>query len=434
MKKVLPIILLSFVLFSFLAKGQDTLTFLQYNLLNYGNFTSYCTSSNNNVARKTGYIGIIVHYVKPDIFSVNEMTTDPTYHDYLLNKGLNTDGVTEYVKASDTYRNDYQYTMNVLYYNKNKLGEAGHVVAQTYVRDVDIYKLYYKSPDLNTGADTTFIYCVVAHLKAGGDYNGSTSNSNKRKIMAKNTMDYIATHDPDENYLLMGDFNVYTDQEPAFQEFINYKVSAVRFYDPAEQIGDWHNNYKYRMVQSQSTHAYSSGCPSSGGLDDRFDFILLSNNVKTGKKKVTYVPKSFHVVGQDGKHFNKGLLDDPQNTTVPSNVLNALYYNSDHLPVTLKVTVNQTTAVPQHHSNVDELKFSNPVNGVLRFTVQVSRPETLQVDVFSLVGKKVTQKRFSLPGGVSRQTMNLNALPKGLYIIRFTERNGMSFSRKLLKY
>ncbi len=418
---------------AFVLRAQDTLTFLQYNLLNYGNFTSYCTSNNNNVARKTGYIGVIVHYVKPDIFTVNEMTITRSYHDYLLNNGLNTDGVDYYAKASDNLHNDYQYTMNVLYYNKNKLGEAAHYIAQTYVRDIDVFKMYYKSANLNQG-DTTFIYCVVAHLKAGRDPEGSYTNQNKRKIMAKNTMDYIAAHDPDENYLLMGDFNLYTDQEPAFQEFINYKVAAIRFNDPANAIGDWHNNPDYALYQSQSTHSYTNGCPSGGGLDDRFDFILLSNNVKQGNKKVEYVPGSFHVVGQDGKHFNRALNDDPQNTSVPANVLNALYQNSDHLPVTLKVSVNQPTAIREVHSDIDRLQFSNPVKNNVRFNIRSDKNTSLRVEVFSLVGKKVLQQRFTVPKGASSQVMHTGDLPKGLYILRFTEPNGNSFSRKLLKY
>ena len=427
MKKLLLGILI--VLGSFAAKAQDTLTFLQYNLLNYGNFTDYCTSSNNNVSRKTGYIGLIVHYVKPDIFTVNEMTGTRSYHDYLLNNGLNTDGVDYYAKASDTLDADDAYLVNVLYYNKNKLGEAAHYVAQTYVRHVDIFKMYYKSANLNQG-DTTFIYCVVAHLKAGS-YD---SDAGKRKVMAQNTMNYIASHDPDENYLLMGDFNVYSDQEGAFQQFINYKVPAIRFSDPVNEVGDWHNNPDYALYQSQSTHYNSNGCPSGGGLDDRFDFILISNNVKYGKKKVQYVPGSFHVVGQDGKHFNKALLDAPQNTTVPSNVLNALYQNSDHLPVTLKVAVNQPTGIRQQHSAVEQLKFNNPVRDILNFEVKTDKPMSLQVKVFSLVGKVVMRKKFVLQKGFSRQAMAVRNLPKGLYILQFTEPNGYSFSRKLLKY
>jgi len=425
MKKLL--LWLFIVLGGLTVRAQDTLTFLQYNLLNYGNFTSYCTSINNNVSRKTGYIGVIVHYVKPDIFTVNEITGTRTYHDYLLNNGLNSDGVDYYAKAPSLSPDD-DYLVNMLYYNKNKLGLAGHTIAQTYVRDVDVYKLYYKSANLNQG-DTTFIYCVVAHLKAGSDEEGT------RKIMAKNTMDYIASHQPDENYLLMGDFNVYTDQEDAFQEFINYtNKTSIRFNDPVDQIGDWHNNYDYRMVHSQSTHLYSNDCASSGGLDDRFDFILISNNVKYGNKKVKYVPGSFHVVGQDGQHFNQSVNSSPTNTSVPSSVLNALYYNSDHLPVTLKVTVDQPTGIPQVRSDIEQLSFTNPVKNVFSFNVNADKSMTLQVEVFSLVGKKVMQRQYSLEKGQSQQTMNIGSLPKGLYILRFTESNGHSFSRKLLKY
>ena len=38
--------LLFFLFLSFGLFAQDTLTVLQYNLLNYGNITSYCTNTN----------------------------------------------------------------------------------------------------------------------------------------------------------------------------------------------------------------------------------------------------------------------------------------------------------------------------------------------------------------------------------------------------
>jgi len=416
------------VLGGFTVRAQDTLTFLQYNLLNYGNFTSYCTANNNNVSRKNGYIGTIVHYVKPDVFSVNEITGTRSYHQNLLDNALNTDGVNYYAMAKSLSPNN-AYLVNMLYYNKNKLGLAAHTIAQTYVRDVDIYKLYYKSANLNQG-DTTFIYCVVAHLKAGN----KSGDAAKRTIMARNTMDYIASHSPDNNYLLMGDFNLYTDQESAFQQFINYTTPAIRFSDPVNQIGVWHNNQKYSLYHTQSTHTIRNGCASYGGMDDRFDFILLSNNVKYGNKKVKYVTGSFHVVGQDGKHFNEAINDPPANTSVPSNVLNALYNNSDHLPVTLKVSVDQPTGIPQFQSDIEQLSFNNPVKDMVNFRVDADKTTSLHVEVFSLVGKKVMQHQFSIHRGHSQKTMDIGNLPKGLYILRFTETNGQSFSRKLLKY
>ncbi len=157
------------------------------------------------------------------------------------------------------------------------------------------------------------------------------------------------------------------------------------------------------MVQSQSTHTSSSGCAVGGGLDDRFDFILISNNVKYGNKKVKYVPGSFHVVGQDGKHFNEAVNSAPTNTSVPANVLSALYNNSDHLPVTLKITVNQPLGIPQMHSDINQLRFTNPVNNILNLKVDAAKtissagPEGYATEIFYFQRKFTTDHGCEQP-------------------------------------
>lgn len=417
-----------FVLGFLSANAQDTLTVLQYNLLNYGNYTSYCTENNNNYLNKDGYIKTIVEYVKPDIFSVNEISVSPSIHQHMLNYALNTDGVTKYSKANFIRVNTYSDLGNMLYYNHNKLGLAGHVIAQSYIRDVDVYKLYYKSSRLSNG-DTTFLYCVVAHLKAGS----GTDNENKRNVMAKNTMDYIAGHNPDNNYLLSGDFNLYSDKEPAFQQFIDYKVAAIRFNDPANEIGAWHNNPDFSLYHTQSTHT-SSGCASSGGLDDRFDFIMISDNIKNDNKKIGYLSGSFHVVGQDGKHFNQSLTSSPANTTVPSDVLNALYNNSDHLPVTLKLIVDEPVGIRQFtHSAFDVIQLASPVVNQLNLRLGVNKTTVVTIEIYSLLGQRMMMKKQLLQSGHNRIEMNVSSLPKGMYIVRFTDGDGLSQSRKVIK-
>ncbi len=420
-------IILWIFIFGFVsASAQDTLSVLQYNLLNYGNYTSYCTETNNNYSTKDNYIKTIVHYVKPDIFSVNEISGSAEIHKHLLDYALNTDG-TDYFSMAPSISSDNDYLVNMLYYNHDKLGLASHVIAQSYVRDVDLYKLYYKSARLSSG-DTTFLYCVVAHLKAG------RSDTIKRKEMAKNTMDYIETHHPDNNYLLMGDFNVYSDEEPAFQEFINYSDANIRFNDPAEKIGYWHNNADYSMVHSQSTHT-NNGCASSGGMDDRFDFILISNNIKNKQKRVGYLQGSYKVVGQDGNHFNKALIDPPADTSVPSNVLNALYNNSDHLPVNLKLIVDEPVGVTQFANPAFEMiRFPNPVSGDrLNIHLNVSINTKATIEIYSLLGKRVLKQQAKLQNGQNQLNIDISSLNKGMYIIRFTDANGLSQSRKLIK-
>lgn len=426
MKKIL---LWLFVFSVFTVSAQDTLTVLQYNLLNYGNYTSYCTRSNNNYLTKDGYIHTIVNYIKPDIFAVEEMSPSPAIQKHLLNYALNTGGVTTYKMANFIRHNTYAYTMPMLYYNSKKLGLAGHTIAQDYIRDIEVYKLYYKSTSLNQG-DTVFLYCVVAHLKA----SSGAENVKKRYIMAKKTMNYLESHVPDDNTLLLGDFNVYNSNEPAFQEFINYSDPNIRFNDPINEIGWWHNNPAYKLYQTQSTHT-SGSCPSTGGMDDRFDFILISNDIKNDTKKVEYIPDTYHAVGQDGKHFNMAINSPPTNTSVPSNVLNALYQNSDHLPVTMKLLVNEPLGInPWRDTNFDNVSFANPVGNNLEFTIDANKKTPLTVEIFSILGQRSLMKHF-LPGpGQSRFNINVSDLPKGMYIIRFTdESRHFRFTRKLLK-
>jgi len=53
--------------------AQDTIRMMQYNLLDYNYYNTYCTASNNLEADKDQDIRQIVQYVKPDIFTMCEM-------------------------------------------------------------------------------------------------------------------------------------------------------------------------------------------------------------------------------------------------------------------------------------------------------------------------------------------------------------------------
>ncbi len=418
-------------LFLFLSFGlfaQDTLTVLQYNLLNYGNITSYCTNSNNNITDKDEYLKKIISYIKPDIFTVNEMSRSPAIHQHMLDKVLNTGGVGYYRKASflSVAESDL---VNMLYYNSKKLRFHSHVIAQSYIRDIDVYKLYYNSNDLEQG-DTAFVICVVAHLKA----SSGTTNSNKRKVMAQNTMNFLNNYDDDNNYMMMGDFNLYSDEEPAYVQFLFYSNPSLRFFDPINQSGSWHNNYTYRNIHTQSTHTESNGCPSTGGMDDRFDFILIAGNIKNGTKNVKYIPGTYHAVGQDGKHFNSSLISSPTNTSVPSDVLNALYYNSDHLPVTLKLFVDKTLGINEwQNSDIEEVRVVNPAGNELKLTLSAKKPTRLEVNIISITGQILINKRFNINPGQTTYSIPVSSLKPGLYLVRLTDGQSVTVVRKMVK-
>jgi len=333
MRKILALILLSFALS---AQAQDTLKVVQYNLLNYGNYTSYCTAENNNHEYKDGLLRTIIGCALPDIFTVNEISNYVFYHDRILNSVLNTDGRTSYLKAtvSNIAGSDI---VNMLYYNASKLTLKSHEVVQSYIRDIDLFTLYCKTSDLARG-DTVFINCIVAHLKSS---SGST-NEQARASMTENVMVWLKQNKETGNYLIMGDFNTYTSAESCYQNLINPLPAnqAFKFYDPVNKPGDWNNSGAFASVHTQSVTIVSNGCQASGGMDDRFDHILATSQIISGSQGLKYIADSYHAVGQDGLHFDKSITDSPVNSSVPADVLTALYNNSDHLPVRLDLLLN----------------------------------------------------------------------------------------------
>lgn len=415
-----------FLIHIFFAKSQDTLTVVHYNLLNYGNTTSYCTSANNNINEKDGYLKTIINYLKPDIFTVNEIGKSQSVHLHLLDQVLNKSGVNYYEKA-DFLKIADSYLVNMLYYNSEKLQLHSHVIAQSFIRDVDVYKLYYKSDDLLSG-DTAFIICVVSHLKAGSD------DADLRTSMAQNTMEFLDSYDDNNNYLMMGDFNLYSHLEGAYQNYLNYENASLRFNDPVDQYGNWHNNGGYSDYHTQSTHNTSNGCASTGGMDDRFDFILISNNIHDGSESVHYIENSYLAVGQDGQHFNKALNSLPSNTSAPPDVLDALYNNSDHLPVMLKLFVDKTLGVDEFNSDLfDHISFTNPAQNQLNINVQIKTPCKAQLHIYNVYGHLLMQDEFHLYSGDNKISESVQWFKPGLYIIRLTDEHSNAVVLKLIK-
>ena len=86
-KNKIFIILFLLLGFHLSASAQtETLKVMQYNLLNYGNNTSYCTQSNNNINDKNGYIRTILTAYYPDVLTVCEMGKSSSLPTDFLNK------------------------------------------------------------------------------------------------------------------------------------------------------------------------------------------------------------------------------------------------------------------------------------------------------------------------------------------------------------
>ncbi len=321
----------------FLSAQTDTITIVSYNLLNFPNGRNDCGTSNINLPNRADTLRKILGYVKPDIFVACEIQTKAGA-DSILTRSLNVFGASNYVQAEFDFSNTDASLNNSLYYNSEKLTLQWQDVIETSPRNIDHYVLYVNDPNLGIFFDTTFIEIYMCHLKAG---SGAQEQAD-REQQTEQLMDYISTRPQDRNHFVCGDLNVYTSNEACYQNLI---TGPFALKDPINKPGSWNNNSTFANIHTQSPRTSGSfDCGSTGGLDDRFDQILVSNNVILGSDSLKYLPNSYKAIGNDGNHFNSNLLASPVNAQYPDSVVRALFYMSDHLPVALKTVITYPTS------------------------------------------------------------------------------------------
>ena len=413
------------------AHAQDTLTVMQYNLLYYGNYNSGfadCYETNNNTQRKDECIRTLVDYVKPDIFTVCEFGATQQLLNDFLRHNLNINGA-NYWQSDNIINYAGSNIINHLFYDSRKMGLKRHVALRTNPRDTDIYELYMKTPGLAAG-DTIKLVCIVAHPKAGMGYE-----SDRRALMQK-AMDYVNSNYATDNVLIMGDFNMYGASEPGYRLLTQtYSNPNICFMDPLAfvgGVGEWNNNALFAPFHTQSTRSYSDECFSSGGLDDRFDFIMMADEIAFSYNHMRYVQGSYHAVGNDGYHFNQS-VNQGYNSSVPAEVAEALFDGSDHLPVTMKIAVDVKLGVENHEaqslyasvapnpaSDRAVVSFFNPAQGQVQF------------ELYSLQGQLLQCETVTFGEGSQRFELAFHDLTKGFYLLRIKHQNGWGQTVKLI--
>jgi exonuclease III len=405
--------------------SQDQIKVMSYNLLNFANYTSYCTTDNNPHESKAEYLATIIDNQEPDILAVCELGqyVSASYTtNFILGNSLNNNGEEKWLAASPTNQSE-SYLINGLFYDKNKFQLISQPVIVTEYRDINVYKM--KCLQMT---EETFLYVVVLHLKAGS----GSEDAADRTDMTNALMSYISNLGSNDNFIIVGDFNVYTDSEQAFQKLINPTNPAIAFYDPIDQMGDWNNNYSYRNYHTQSTHDdQNNDCFSYGGMDDRFDFILISSSIKDGTADIKYVDDTYWAVSQDGNRFN-GTLISPNNTTLPSTVINALYNMSDHLPVVAEFQIGDNSSITSISSTKDfYANIVNPSDGIIKYQLKTNLNTKLNVNIYTSVGQKILSTKINTKDA-EIYTHDISNLANGVYIMCF-EGDGIFQSYRIIK-
>ena len=371
--------------------SQDSLKITYYNLLNF-------PSSQQD---RVDTLKKILDFIQPDIFVVNELTSfngGALIKNNVLNSG-----------SSNNFQSALYFdgpdTDNLLFYDKNKFELYSQQQIPTQLRDISEYVIYYKN-QVDIVNDTSFIFIYSIHLKAGS----SSTNEELRRQEAKTFKEFLVNSNRNQRLFVGGDFNFYYNTEPACQEILYGE--GLDLIDPINQMGNWHNNSSYNNIHTQSTRSATGGYAGGayGGMDDRFDIIFMSNDVIDGSSGLQYMINTYVADGQDGSYFNQS-INNTNNSQVPQDIAKALFYMSDHLPVSLMFSINPPFSVLTSNNQKTNVKlFQSTKHLVLDFP----REEELKINIYDLTGKCLYQDRFDSQKHIE---VELSFLPKGFYIL-----------------
>ncbi|MEZ4827366.1 MAG: hypothetical protein R3C61_13965 [Bacteroidia bacterium] len=413
------IILLSFaLLFSIHSQSQLRIRVMHYNLLSFG---PPCT--NVTITNKYNWLGTILEQYRPHLFTVNELGPNIAYANGI--KSLSFD-YTDRVSYADFTNNANANIVNQLFYDNEIFAYTGVEVIGGFLRDINVYHLYIKPTTTTPGVDTVFLDCIVAHYKAGD----TQTDANTRANMAQAVMNYINAKGKGRNILVMGDFNVYSHNEAAFQTMVFNPDSTIRLIDPAGKQNGW-NGSANAIIHTQSPRQSSQDCGSGGGMDDRFDFILASAAIMGDTAGIGYVPGTYAAYGNDGNSYNQELLCS-NSGSVPATVCSAMKQMSDHLPVVMQLEVPGITAVDkQTHFQSTLRVFTAPEKGEIKlmFDNSLLPGGPAKVRLFSLWGQELSV--LEIAPGVNEAVISGVRIPAGVYFLRWENEKGWAETKKI---
>ena len=417
------ILLLTSVLFLFILKSndiysQDTVKVMTYNLLNY----------NGSVVKDNSFRKI-VKYSNPDILVAEEVISQSAVNNMLGNvMNFYTPGL----YSAGTFFNGYD-TDNAIFFKSSKFTFLYNFVIQTTLRTINLFGLVH-----NQTGNT--IKLLAVHLKA----SNSTSDQQQRLSEVNALRSFTNSLPNGDEFAVLGDFNIYTSTEPAYQRLLQTEVgSEGHFIDPLNLSGTW-NQSSYAPFHTQSSRIRAlSDSGSTGGLDDRFDMILNSKGM-TEEGGIKYIPGSLKPLGNDGNHYNDSINQRP-NTSVPDSIADAIYYGSDHLPVTALYKFEKTGSVTIISNLIPEKfnvyqNYPNPFNPSTKIKFDIpsglnGSNSKVRLSVYNSLGKEIAELVNENLGAGSYETeFDASDFSSGVYFYKIeTDNFSLTKSMFLIK-
>ena len=391
---------------------------MHYNLLNFGVNIGNCSF---DPARYQELRTILEHH-RPHIFTVNEIGLSTLYPSNILSQCFTyTDDM---ARTTSTNQAGGDRT-NHLFFDTALFGlKSESVIPSSNLRDINRYELYFK-PSIALG-DTVFLTCLVAHLKAG---DGS-SNTSQRDQATQDVMAWVQANGQGKNLLFLGDLNLSNSSEAAFQNLTAPADQTLAWQDPIDATVGW-NGPAYASLHTQSTRANGDACFSGGGLDDRFDLILVSSEVMDGSAGLTYTPGTYAAFGNAGNSYNGELICGPNNPTIPANVCLALRDMSDHLPVVMELSI-QGEVMTSLRQTLSQLRMCpNPMRERLQLRLPAGAPSDWSVQVYDAQGRNCHLGTWAR--SETSYQMETDQWPIGLYLLELRQGAALRWQLKLMK-
>jgi exonuclease III len=395
------IIYFAFAFLSLSLTAQETINTMFYNLLE---FPEASPGGRSEILRN------IFSEFEPDIFMVCELQSEAGADEILnisLNYNLTAYSRSEFIPNQSGEANLQQ----LIYFKTEKFSLESSEIITTTVRDINKYVLKLNTVDQET--DPILIYIYVTHLKS----SQGSANQNLRLDMVSEFTSDLELLDPNSFVIFAGDFNIYTSSEPAYQELLD-NTNAILMVDPINTPGSWHNNDTYQDIHSQSTRINSGpfGAGAGGGLDDRFDFITVSENM-TSDPRMNFIIDSYKSFGNNGNCFNLDISDESCLGEYNQQLRNNLFSMSDHLPVVMQLETNKEFVLSTSEFSLTEEYTINStlVNDVLKLTIKKEIAKNTSFAIYNTLGQKVKEINNNNKTYIH---VNVSGLASGLYYIK----------------
>lgn len=380
-----------------------------YNVLNFPTF---------NLVGREDTLRSIIRQIRPDILLLQELKSDSGLQLIVQESFADLDAnyaSTTFVPQQSNAGGGFRL-QQAMVYNTDKFGVKHENTLITGTRDINKTIMYYKDNDPQTAEDTIFFQVFNTHLKSS-----QGSSNEERRLEMVQTFTFHQQYLPnDAAVIFAGDLNLYDSNEPAYQELTD-STNTIVMMDPIQSPGNWaSSSFEPRSIHTQSTRTSSIfGDGAGGGVDNRFDFILLSENFFAPYSRITYVPGSYDAVGNTGNCYNQSVTACTDGS-YSYHLLKSLYYMSDHLPVVLDVVFH-----PAQRTHINEPVqiqvevYPNPCIDQLQVRA-TGRVQNL--NLYDLQGKTVAKGTDAI--------LQVGHLCNGIYVLRGTV-GGEPFAKQI---